>query len=354
MFLCMDKVRIGLVGYGIGGRAFHRPFLTDAEGTDLVGVVARSSDKREQLASDLPGVPVHDSLGDLLAAGVDAVVITTPPSTRRDLVLEAVAAGVAVVADKPFAPDPSTARELRDAAAQAGVVIAPFHNRRWDTDLVTLRGVLEDGRVGTPLRFWSRFDLVEREGIATGVGGGVLSDIGSHLVDQAVSLFGSIVRVSCTLDVRDARALGRDQDGDIDAGFTLAATHGSGVESVLTSNKAGWLGTRRLRVDGVDGTYEASSTDVQAQAAVAGHAPADDRAGWGVEPAGGTLTTAAGSVEVPSSQSSYTDYYERFARAVRGLGPVPVPADDAVHVVDVLDAARRSAASGETIAVPAP
>lgn len=350
----MDKVRTGLVGYGIGGRAFHRPFLLDAEGVELVGVVARSVDKRDQLAEDLPGVAVHDSLGALLAAGVDAVVITTPPSTRRDLALEAIAAGVAVVADKPFAPDPATAREVRDAAAAAGVVIAPFHNRRWDTDLTTLRGVLDDGRVGAPLRFWSRFDLVERHGIATGVGGGVLSDIGSHLVDQAVFLFGPIARVSCTLDLRDARALGRDQDGAIDAGFTLTATHVSGVESVLTSNKAGWLGARRLRVDGVDGTYEASTTDVQAQAAVAGHSPSDDRAGWGIEPVGGTLTTSSGTVEVPSAQSSYTDYYERFARAVRGLGPVPVPADDAVHVVDVLDAARRSAASGETVAVPAP
>jgi len=350
----MDKVRIGLVGYGLGGRAFHRPFLLDAEGVELVGVVARSADKRGQLASDLPGVPVHDSLGALLASGVDAVVITTPPSTRRDLALEAIAAGVAVVADKPFAPDPATAREIRDAASAAGVVVAPFHNRRWDTDLATLRGVLDDGGVGAPLRFWSRFDLVERHGIATGVGGGVLSDIGSHLVDQAVSLFGPIARVSCALDLRDARALGRDQDGDIDAGFTLTATHVSGVESVLTSNKAGRLGARRLRVDGVDGTYEASSTDVQAQAAVAGRSPAEDRAGWGIEPAGGTLTTSAGTVEVPSAQSSYTDYYERFARAVRGLGPVPVPVDDAVHVVDVLDAARRSAESGETVAIPAP
>ncbi|ROP65510.1 Gfo/Idh/MocA family protein [Curtobacterium sp. PhB115] len=350
----MDKVRIGLVGYGIGGRAFHRPFLLDAEDVELVGVVARSAAKREQLEGDVPGVPVHDSLGALITAGVDAVVITTPPSTRRDLVLEAIAAGVAVVADKPFAPDPETARAIRQAAADASVLITPFHNRRWDTDLVTLRGVLDSGQIGTPLRFWSRFDMVERHGIATGIGGGVLSDIGSHLVDQAVSLFGPIARVSCTLDLRDARSLGRDQDGPIDAGFTLTATHVSGVESVLTSNKAGWLPARRLRLDGVDGTYEATSTDVQAQAAVAGASPSDDRSGWGIEPSPGTLTTESGTVEVPSAQSSYTDYYERFGRAVRGLGSVPVPVDDAVHVVEVLDAARRSAASGETVAVPAP
>ncbi|WP_260236049.1 Gfo/Idh/MocA family oxidoreductase [Curtobacterium sp. ZW137] len=349
----MDMVRIGLVGYGIGGRAFHRPFILDASGVELVGVVARSADKRAQLATDLPDVPVFDSLTALIAAGVDAVVITTPPSTRRDLVLEAVAAGIAVVADKPFAPDPATAREIRAAALEAGVPVAPFHNRRWDTDLVTLRGVLDGGALGEVLRFESRFDLVERAGIATGVGGGVLSDIGSHLVDQAVSLFGPIASVWASLDMRDARSLGRDQDGQIDAGFTLEATHRSGVISRLTSNKAGFLAARRLRVDGVGGTYEASSTDVQAQAAVAGRSPADDRAGWGVEPAGGTLTTESGTASVPSAQSSYTDYYERFARAVRGEGTVPVSVDDAVHVVEVLDAARRAAESGQVVEVPA-
>ncbi len=345
----MDKVRIGLVGYGVGGRSFHRPFIEDAGGVELVGVVARSVAKREQLAEDLPGVPVFDSLTALIDAGVDAVVITTPPATRRDLVLEAVAAGVAVVADKPFAPDPATARAIRDAAVDAGVVVVPFHNRRWDTDLVALRGVLSGGALGTVLRFESRFDLVERHGIATGVGGGVLSDIGSHLVDQAVSLFGPIASVYATLDMRDARSIGVDQDGSIDAGFAIDATHVSGVQSRLTSNKAVWLGARRLRLDGVDGTYEATSTDVQAQAAIAGRSPSDDPTGWGVEPASGTLTSESGSVEVPSAQSSYTDYYERFALAVRGAGAVPVPVDDAVHVVTVLDAARRSAETGEVV-----
>ena len=212
---------------------------------------------------------------------------------------------------------------------------------------------MDAGRLGASLRFWSRFDLVERHGIATGIGGGVLSDIGSHLVDQAVSLFGPIARVFCTLDFRDAGSLGLDQDGKIDAGFTLMATHVSGVESVLTSNKAGWLTERRLRLDGVDGTYEATSTDVQAQAAVAGASPADNRSTWGTEPSPGALTSKSGTVEVPSLQSSYSDYYERFGRAVRGLEPVPVPVDDAVHVVDALDAARRSAETGKAIAISA-
>ena len=97
-------MRLGLVGYGVGGRYFHAPFIAAARDVELAGVVTRSPERRAELAADFPGVPAYDSLADLLAAGVDAVTITTPPQTRRELVLEAIAAGVPTIADKPFAP----------------------------------------------------------------------------------------------------------------------------------------------------------------------------------------------------------------------------------------------------------
>jgi predicted dehydrogenase len=111
-------VRVGLVGYGVGGRYFHAPFVVAAEGVELAGVVTRSLARRDELAADLPGVPAYDSLTEMLAAGVDAVTITTPPHTRRALVLEAIAAGVPTIADKPFAPDAEGGRELVAAAAR--------------------------------------------------------------------------------------------------------------------------------------------------------------------------------------------------------------------------------------------
>src|SRR6478752_6597823 len=125
-------VRIGVVGYGSGGRNFHTPFIEAAAGVELVGVVARSAERKAAIGRDWPGVPIYGSLTDLLAAGVDAVTITTPPATRRELVLEAVAAGVHVIADKPFAPTAADARELEHAAAEAGVLLSVYHNRRWD------------------------------------------------------------------------------------------------------------------------------------------------------------------------------------------------------------------------------
>ncbi|MGO1285606.1 MAG: Gfo/Idh/MocA family protein [Brachybacterium sp.] len=121
-------MRLGLVGYGNGGRHFHAPFIQAADGIEIAGVVARAETTRAAVAQDLPGVPIHGSLPEMLAAGVDAVTVTTPPSTRRELVLEAIEAGVHVVADKPFAPSAAVARELADAAQAAGVVLSVFHN----------------------------------------------------------------------------------------------------------------------------------------------------------------------------------------------------------------------------------
>src|SRR4029077_21256383 len=135
-------MRIGVVGYGTGGQNLHTPFIEAAEGVELVGVVARSAARRGAVARDWPGVPIYDSLTELLAAGVDAVTITTPPATRRELVLEAIAGGGHVIADKPFAPTASAARELERAAQDAGVMLSVYHNRRWDSDIRTLHSVI--------------------------------------------------------------------------------------------------------------------------------------------------------------------------------------------------------------------
>ena len=141
-------MRIGVVGYGTGGQNFHTPFIEAADGVELVGVVARSPERKAAVARDWPEVPIYESLTDLLSAGVDAVTITTPPATRRDLVLEAVAAGVHVIADKPFAPTAAAARELHSAAEDAGVLLSVYHNRRWDADIRTLQKIIEAGHSG--------------------------------------------------------------------------------------------------------------------------------------------------------------------------------------------------------------
>lgn len=341
-------MRIGLVGYGAGGRLFHAPYIAAAEGVELAGVVTTHPQRRAEVAADYPGLPVYDRLDDLLAAGVDAVTVTTPPQTRRALVLQALAAGVHVVADKPFAPDAAAARELAAAAERAGRKLAVFHNRRWDADLRTVRALLDSGRLGTLWRVESRFDLDEPQTLDAGPQGGLLRDLGTHLVDQMMWLLGPVAAVYAELDFVDLPA------GRTDAAFAISLTHTSGVRSRVSSGKLNHRLERSWRVFGSAGGYAASGTDVQTQAILAGRRPALEGGRWGFERPEhwGTLSTVDGEMPVPSERGAYQDYYTAFAAAVRGEGPLPVSAEEGIRLLEVLDAARVSAAEGRVVRLP--
>ena len=342
-------MRIGVVGYGTGGRHFHVPFIEAAEGVELAGVVARSPATVAAVRADLPGVSVYPSLTAMLAAGVDAVTITTPPHTRRELVLEAIEAGVHVIADKPFAPSAEAGRELDRAAKSKGIVLGVFHNRRWDTDVRTLRKVLDDGRLGRLWRIHSRMDQDHPHTLEAGPAGGLLRDLGSHLVDQMLWLLGPVVSVDAQLDLVER------PEGLTDAGFVLLLRHASGAHSHVSASKLNRLAVRELRAYGEFGSYVSSGTDVQAEAIFAGRRPVDDLAGWGYEQESlwGTLRTAATSERIPSEQGCYHAYYEAFARAVHSGGLPPVTAEEAIATLAVLDAARVSAAEARVVAIRA-
>ena len=341
-------MRLGLVGYGVGGRYFHAPFIVAAQGVELAGVLTRSPERRAELAADLPDTPVYDSLTDLLAAGTDAVTITTPPGTRRELVLEAIAAGVATIADKPFAPTAAAGRELVAAARDAGVPLNVFHNRRWDADIRTLAAVLRGGQLGELWGVESRMDQDNAATLEVGPDAGLLRDLGSHLVDQMLWLLGPARTVYAELDHVDA------EGGPTDCRFSLSLTHAAGVHSRVSASKINHIEDRELRAYGSGGSYLARGTDVQAQAIFAGRRPVDEGDGWGYDAPEhwGTLHTTAGSVQVPSEQGAYHDYYSRFAAALRGDGDFPVPAEQAVRTLEVLDAARVSAAENRVVDLP--
>ncbi|WDZ81612.1 Gfo/Idh/MocA family oxidoreductase (plasmid) [Ensifer adhaerens] len=339
-------MRIGLVGYGTGGRHFHAPFIAAARGVELAGVVARAPETIAGVRTDLPDVPIYLSLSAMIkAGGIDAVTVTTPPQTRRELVLEAIDAGLHVVADKPFAPSAEAGRELDLAAKRRGIVLGVFHNRRLDADVLTLRKVLLSGRLGRLWRIHSRMDLDDPHTLEAGPTGGLLRDLGSHLVDQMLWLLGPAQSVTAHWDLVE-RA-----EGQTDASFVLAIAHASGVHSHLSASKLNRLAVREFRAYGAEGSYVSSGTDVQAQAIFAGKRPADDLEAWGYEAPDlwGTLRTAEVSERIPSEQGRYHDYYEAFARAVATNGPAPVTAEEAIAALAVLDAARQSAAEGRTV-----
>lgn len=340
-------MKIGVVGYGTGGQHFHTPFIAAARNCELAGIVARAPDTVAKARADWPGVPIFPSLEAMIAAGVcEAVAITTPPQTRRALVLEAIAAGLHVIADKPFAPDAAGARELDAAAKAKGVVLGVYHNRRYDSDMQTLAKLVREGRLGKIWRVESRMDQDGAHTLEAGPAGGLLRDLGSHVVDQMLWLLGPATSVDAQLDFVDLSA------GRTDASFTMTIRHQGGAHSHLSASKLNHIDAREFRVYGDLGSYVSQTTDVQAQAIFAGKRPADDLAAWGYEPesAWGTLRTAGGTEVIPAEQGRYHDYYEAFERAVRTGAPPPASASEGAEVLAVIDAARRSAEEGRSVA----
>src|SRR4051794_8638254 len=220
----MEPVRFGLVGYGFGGRWFHAPLLRSADECHFLGVVTSSPERRALVGQDDPGRATFESLEALVAAGAEAVAISTPADTHSALTDEALDLGLAVVCDKPFALDAAAALRSVERAGRLGLPLAPYQNRRWDSDFLTVRALVDSGRLGTVTRFESRFERFDPEPGPPPAGGGTLRDFGSHLVDQALVLLGPVATVYAEWQVN---AHGQDDD------VFVALTHASGARARL-------------------------------------------------------------------------------------------------------------------------
>jgi predicted dehydrogenase len=340
----MAPVRIGLVGYGFGGRYFHAPLIASAPDCELVGVVTNSPERREQVGAHFPGTGTFDSLEQLAAAGAEAVTICTPADTHVELTQRALRLGLAVVCDKPFALDAASARETVRLSEELHLPLTVYQNRRWDADFLTVRKALADGVLGSAVRLESRFERFEPDPGPPPSGGGTLRDFGSHLVDQALVLFGPAATVYAEMHfVDDAQTL--DDDAFV------AIEHSNGVRSHLWGSWRENATGPRFRMTGTAASYVGiPDMEGQEHRLVDGHSPATD-ADWGVEPVHrwGRLFRDKTSVLLRSEPGAWDTFYPTFAAAVRGSGPVPVNPWDAVATAQVLDAARESATQGTVI-----
>jgi predicted dehydrogenase len=340
-------VRIGLAGYGLGGRYFHAPLIASAADCEFLGVVTTSPERRRQVAEDL-GLPAFASLEDLASAGAEAVAISTPAATHVTLTQQALRLGLAVVCDKPFAPDAEAARAAVRLAEQLEVPLTVYQNRRWDSDFLTVRELLSRGELGTLTTFESRFERFRPQSGPSAAGGGTLLDFGSHLADQALVLAGPVTSVYAEMHYR------ADPDG-LDDDMFIALTHDSGVRSHLWGSWRQGSPGPRFRVAGTKGTYVIQDVDGQEAQLRGGGSPAASGDQWGVEPPErwGHLQRGDVTEPVPSARGAWNLFYPAFAAAVRGEQPVPVDPWDAVATAAVLDAARASARTAQVVR-PAP
>jgi predicted dehydrogenase len=337
-------MRTALIGYGLGGAAFHAPFLSTTPGLALAAVVTGNRDRQAEVASRYPEAELISSVDEVWrrAGEFDLVVVTTPNRFHAAHARTALEHGLNVVVDKPFASTAAEARELADLAASRGVLLAPFHNRRWDGDFRTVARLVGEGSLGRVHRFESRFERWRPEvkeswkesGDPADLGS-VVFDLGTHLIDQAVALFGRPTSVYA--EVRTLRADARAHDDAF-----LALTHSSGTASHLWASALVASPGPRFRVLGDRSAYVKYGMDPQEEALKAGAVPGGE--GWGedaVEQWG-----VLGTEPVRTQPGAYQDFY---AAVAGGLAPVPVA--DAVAGLEVVEAAFESARTGDVVSL---
>lgn len=341
-----DSIGVGLVGYGLAGRSFHAPFIDAVDGLVLQGIVTSDPDRAAQAASEHPTARIVGHVDDLLGRDdIQLIVVAAPNRVHVPLGLRALAAGRHVVVDKPIGMDYTEGESLIAAAESANRVLSVFQNRRWDGDFLTLRDLIERGSLGVVDSFESRFERWAPAGLGWRDGaeeaGGPLRDLGAHLVDQCLVMFGPVERVWAQSDRRRPGS-------HVDDSAFVALDHASGVRSRLWMSLIASRTGPRLRVRGLGGEYIKHGMDIQEPRLVDGILPT--ATGFGDEPpdAWGTLHASDGTVTtVPTVAGRYIAFYEAMRDAIRGDGAPPVDPRDSLRVLRVLETAERSARSGE-------
>jgi predicted dehydrogenase len=340
-----SDVRVALIGYGLGGAAFHAPLIACTPRMRLATIVTRDPERRSQAAREHPQANIVDSVQAVWdgAQDHDVVVVTTSNNSHVSLALEALAAGLPVVVDKPFAVHAAEARQVIDEAQRQNLMLTVYHNRRWDSELLTVKRLLAEQALGDVLRFESRLERWRpepkggwRERGAPEFGGGLLYDLGTHLIDQALHLFGPVTHVYAELD---RRRPGMQVDDDM----FLALTHASGVRSHLTATSLSAQPIARMRVLGSRAAYLKVHGDVQEAALRTGGRP--DQPGWGEEPREhwGLLGVGDAAVPVRSEPGAYQAFYAGVVAAIRDGAPAPVDPEDAVAGLEIIELARSQA-----------
>jgi len=337
-------IRVALIGYGLGGQSFHAPVIAATPGMRLAAIVTGNADRQRLAKAEHPEARVVDTPNELFRdlSGIDLVVISTPNRTHVPLALQAIDGGLAVVVDKPLATSSAEARRLVEEAKRRGVFLSVYQNRRWDGDFLTIRRLLSEQALGNVHRFESRLERWRptpkggwRELGAPEEAGGLLFDLGTHLIDQALCLFGPVTNVYAEIDKRRP---GVAVDDDV----FLALTHASGVRSHLWASVVAAQNGPRLRVLGDRAAYTKFDTDVQEDALRRGERPtAPD---WGIESAEkyGLLGVGDDARPVTTERGDYRGFYVGVVRSLREGAPPPVDPADAIAALDIIATARRS------------
>lgn len=353
-----QEIGVGVIGFGLAGQVFHAPFVSAVPGLRLEAIVQR---KGEQAAKAYPSARILRTVDEALKdSAIQMIVVATPNETHFELAKQALGAGKHVVIDKPFTATSEEALELKALAEKQGVVLAPFHNRRWDGDFRTVERLLAEEAVGRLVTFESHFDRfrpLPRENTwkeGANAANGLLMDLGPHLVDQALRLFGPPQGI--TASVR------RDRDRtDIEDAFDITLEYPR-LRAHLRSTMLAADPASRFLLHGTRGSFRKFGLDPQEPALVGGaKVPRMGEGEWLAEPESqwGTLTVAPVPADptnltrtkVRTELGDYRLYYANVRDAIRGTAKLAVTPEDGYQTIKLLEMARQSSEERRTLPV---
>ncbi|MFL0339643.1 oxidoreductase [Enterobacter ludwigii] len=341
-----DSIRVGLIGYGYASKTFHAPLIVGTPGMALAAV---SSSDATKVHADWPSVPVVSEPKHLFNdPNIDLIVIPTPNDTHFPLAKAALEAGKHVIVDKPFTVTLSQARELDALAKSFGRVLSVFHNRRWDSDFLTVKALLNEGTLGEILFFESHFDrfrpqVRNRWREQAGPGSGIWYDLAPHLLDQAVNLFG--LPVSMTVDLAQLRPGAQTTD------YFHAVLSYPQRRIVLHGTMVAAAESARYILHGTRGSFVKFGLDPQEERLKNGERlPQED---WGYDMRDGVVTRVEGEERVEETlltiPGNYPAYYAAIRDALHGTGDNPVPASQAIQIMELIELGIESAKHRATL-----
>lgn len=343
-----DPLNVALVGYGYVGRVFHAPLIAHTPGLRLHTVVSGDADK---VRADLPGMRVVAEPEAAFADdAIDLVVIAAPNAVHAPLAIAALAAGRHVVVDKPFTTTLEEAGRVQEHARRAGRIASVFQNRRWDADFLALRALIDQGALGEVMELHSHFDrfrpqVPDRWRERAGAGAGLWFDLGPHLVDQALQLFGPPLAVQADIAIQ--------RDGAVVDDFFHVVLRYPRLRVVLHAGALVAASDLRYAAHGTAGSFTKHGLDTQEASLKQGIPPGSP--GWGVDPRPGTLLSVAGEAgttqhRIEGPPGDYRAYYAAMRDAILGQGPPPVTAQQALDTMRLLELGAASAREDRTLA----
>lgn len=331
------QLRAGIAGYGLSGRTFHGSLLKGS-GFDVAAVMTKDPIRAVQAVQDFPATQIVSSIDELISTGIDLLVVASGNVVHVEQALAGINAGIPVVVEKPMALTLSDTQIIVDASKAKNVPVTVFFNRRWDSDSLTVKKVLNEGLIGEVFRVESRFERFRpeinptswREQHLPEDGGGLLLDLMPHLLSTTLELFGPAHLISSSV-----RSIRGASDDDV----VLTLKHTSGVDSYLCASAIIGAPGPRLRVNGSKGTLIIQDLDPQEMYLRAGEYPVHGH--WNRPTASpATLHYGTEVVEISGENGNYAIFYELVKGAIAGQNPWPVDVGDALEVATIIDQAR--------------